>query len=94
MNSKPHYHTPLYAILCDGRMLDFFTFDGYTHPPKFSRGLFLHPDGTKTRTLELPSYEKATRVRFIKALRSTCEFFYAISLHSYVNGLQFYSTRL
>lgn len=94
MNNKENYHTPLYAILHDGDKFNFFAFDSRTDPPKFSRGLFLAPDGSRTGNLWLPFYEKSTRVRFIKALRPVCEHFYAILLRGYITGLGLYSAHL
>lgn len=91
MNNRKNHHAPLYAILHDGYKFDFFVFDGQTKPPKFSRGLFLTPDGSKTDNLWLPFYEKSRRVQFIKALRPICEHFYAILLRGYIAGLGLYS---
>lgn len=87
MNSKTHFHSPIYAVLCDGQKFDFFIFNSYADLLKLSRGIFPRLDGTKSPTIRLPHYEKAERLAFVKALRPICEYFYGTLLRGYIAGL-------
>lgn len=80
-------------MLCDGASFEFFSFDGSTRPPVFSRGVTILSDGTSASRLSLPSYESTTRRDYINALRPVCECFYAMFLDGYRVGLNAYHDR-
>lgn len=51
-------------------------------------------DSSKSDLLEVPYYQKSTRVPFVKALRPICKHFCTILLRGYITGLRLYSKRL
>ncbi|KAL0632801.1 hypothetical protein Q9L58_008317 [Maublancomyces gigas] len=93
LNENNGFRSTIYAVLCDGSSFEYFSFDGSTRPPVFSRGVTFLSDGTTASRISLPSYESTTRRDYIKALRPICESFYAMFLHGYLVGLQAYHDR-
>lgn len=77
-------------VLCDGVSFEFFSFDGSTRPPVFSRGVTILSDGTSSSRISLPTYESSTRREYINGLRPVCEYFYAMLLDGYRVGLEAY----
>lgn len=69
---------------------EFFSFDGSTRPPVFSRGVTILSDGTSASSISLPTYESSTRRDYINGLRPVCEYFYAMLLDGYRVGLEAY----
>lgn len=82
---------PVYGILCDGDVFEFFCFDGSTKPPLFFHGC----DPTVPRThLQLPDFtQTATPRLFIDALRPICEIIFDLMLNGYISSLKAYHSR-
>lgn len=94
LNENNGFRSTIYAVLCDGSSFEFFSFDGSTRPPVFSRGVTYLSDGTTASRISLPSYESTTRRDYIRGLRPICEIFFAMFLGGYLVGLQAYHYRL
>ena len=82
---------PVYGILCDGDVFEFFWFDGSTKPPSFYHGC----NSTVPRTrLQLPDFTQTGTPRpFIDALRPTCEIIFNLMLRGYCSSLEAYYKR-
>lgn len=90
LNENNGFRSTINVVLCDGESFEFFSFDGSTRPPVFSRGVRLLSDGTSASRISLPSYESTTRRDYINGLRPVCEYFYAMFLDGYRVGLRAY----
>lgn len=82
---------PVYAILCDGEVFEFFCFDGSTKPPLFTKG----SDPTIRRDrFRLPEFTQGLSPRpFIDALRPICEITFDLLLNGYLSSLNAYRDR-
>lgn len=82
---------PVYGILCDGDVFEFFWFDGSTKPASFYHGC----DSTVPRTrLLLPDFtQTGTHRPFIDALRPICEIVFDLMLRGYISSLEAYHNR-
>ena len=82
---------PVYGILCDGDVFEFFQFDGSTKPPSFYHGC----DSTVPRTrLQLPDFTQTGTPRpFLDALRPICEIIFDLMLRAYSSSLEAYHNR-
>ena len=83
---------PIYGILCDGHSFDFFSFDGSTKPPTFSRGIFKH-DRHSFLGLSVGYLGRRPAIDFILSLRPICEAIFSCLLIGYRSGLQAYFQR-
>jgi len=84
----------VHGILCDGTTFEFFSFDGGTKPPTFSRGVF--PDASSSRPLQnlvLADYHGSATIDFLRSLRPICETLFYFLLLTYKSGLQAYTQR-
>ena len=54
--------SPIYGILCNGTSFEFFSFDGGTSPPTFSRGVYRTLEG-----LSLTDYHSTTGIDYIRS---------------------------
>jgi hypothetical protein len=82
---------PVYGILCDGDVFEFFWFDGSTKPPSFYHGCDLTVPRTR---LHLPDFtQTATPRSFIDALRPICEIIFDLMLRGYISSLEAYHNR-
>jgi hypothetical protein len=87
-NTRRGLHVPVYGILCDGTLFQFFLFDGNIQPYSFSRGI-LHEDTPAVRRgFQLNDPE--TPRPFIRALRPICELIFDLMLASYISSLNAY----
>jgi hypothetical protein len=83
---------PVYGILCDGDIFEFFLFRGNTDPISFKRGSY--PDDPILRPFRLPDPPDAKTTRpFIDALRPICEIVFDLLMSSYVESLTIYHAR-
>jgi hypothetical protein len=66
---------------------EFFSFDGSTSPPTFSRGVFRPPDSNKPRQkIALADYRGSSNIDFICSLRPICEVLFYFLLLDYETG--------
>jgi hypothetical protein len=94
INTQQGYRVPVYGILCDGDIFEFFLFDGTTEPFAFKRGLGLNDPLTLRRPFRLPDPEDTLTTRpFIDALRPICEITFDLLLSGYVSSLKAYLDR-
>jgi len=79
---------PIYGILCDGKTFQFFSFDGSTTPPTFSRGVYrtLH-------SLSLADFQSTTGIDYMRSLRPICEVLFYFLLLAYGAGVRAYMQR-
>ena len=83
---------PVYGILCDGEIFEFFLFKGNTDPFSFKRGSY--PDDPILLPFRLPDPSDAKNTRpFIDALRPICEIVFDLLMSSYVESLMTYHAR-
>ena len=80
--------SPIYGILCDGTSFEFFSFDGGTSPPTFSRGVYRTLEG-----LSLADYHSTTGIDYIRSLRPICEVLFYFLLLVYGAGVRAYMLR-
>lgn len=89
-NAHDGVRVPVYGILCDGDVFEFFRFDGSTNPPSFNHGCY----GPTSRTrLVLPDFTDTVTCPFIDALRPICEIIFDMMLRGYVSSLEVYHNR-
>jgi hypothetical protein len=85
---------PVYGILCDGYIFEFFLFKGdttlgNTGPFSFKRGS--RPNSQALRPFQLPNPADLPTTRpFIDALRPICEVVFDLLMSSYVSSLKIY----
>jgi hypothetical protein len=80
---------PVYGILCDGNIFEFFLFKGDTDPISFKRGSC--PDDPILCPFRLPDPSDAKNIcPFIDALRPICEIIFDLLMSSYVESLTIY----
>jgi hypothetical protein len=78
---------PIFGILCDGRFFEFFSFDGSTSPPTFSRGVFYPPNSNKPlERFSLTDYCATSDIDFICSVRPICEVLFYFLLLAYKTG--------
>jgi hypothetical protein len=85
--------TIVYGVLCDGSTFEFFSFNGKTIPPTFSRGIF-RTSTPPAQLLAIANYYGTSRVDFILSLRPICETMFYFLLLAYKTGIQAYTTRV
>ena len=78
---------PIYAILCDGINFEFFSFNGKTPQPTFSRGVFRLPNAEPIELLAIGTYRTRTNTEFIYSLRPICETLFYFLLLAYSTGI-------
>lgn len=86
---------PIRGILCNGTSFEFFSFDGSTKPPTFSKGVFsrMTPSGiTLSKSVDFANLQSNSATEFILSLRPICETIFAF-LHGYEVGLLAYYHR-
>lgn len=89
-NAQDGVRVPVYGILCDGDVFEFFRFDGSPEPPSFSHGCY----GPTSRTrLVLPDVTDTVTRPFLEALRPICEIIFDIMLTGYASSLEIYHNR-
>ena len=79
---------PIYGILCDGKTFEFFSFDGSTTPPTFSRGVYRTLD-----SLSLADFKSSTEIDYMRSLRPICEVLFYFLLLAYGAGIRAYMER-
>ena len=84
---------PIYAVLCDGRVFEFFSFDGSTSPPTFSRGVVSIPGPATLEGLSLADYATTTDIHYMRSLRPVCEVLFYFLLLTYATGVHAYWLR-
>ena len=88
-NDRAGFHSfPIYAILCDGITFEFFSFNGKTAQPTFSRGVFRLPNAEPIETLAVGIYGSKTNAEFIFSLRPICETLFYFLLLAYKTGIE------
>jgi len=83
----------VYGVLCDGSTFEFFSFDGKTKKPTFSRGVFSDPPSQPIRALAVADFQTASQVTFIMSLRPICETIFYFLLLAYRSGVEAYAKR-
>lgn len=78
----------IYAVLFDGRTFEFFSFNGKTAQPTFSRGVFCLPNADLIKVLATKFYGNHTDAEFIFSLRPICETLFCFLLLAYRNGIE------
>lgn len=92
-NAQSGVRVPVYGILCDGEVFEFFRFDGSIKPPSFTHGCY---GPTSRHHLVLPDLTDPTDPvsgNFIVALRPICEIIFDLMLTGYVSSLEAYHNR-
>jgi hypothetical protein len=79
---------PVYGILCDGDVFEFFRFDGSTKPASFHHG-----HTALASRLRLPDLTNPEAQTFIHALRPICEIIFDLMLKGYISSLEAYRGR-
>jgi hypothetical protein len=84
---------PIYAILCGGISFEFYSFDGKTEPPTFSRGVFRPPGSPPVERLAVAQFRRTTNLEFIASLRPICEILFYFFLLAYKTRMEAYMER-
>lgn len=85
-NRQDDISMPIYGMLCDGIIFQFFSFDGNTRPYKFSIGL---DPSTQFKVIPLHDFSfQPTSHAFICGLRSICEIVFNLLLLTYIASLK------
>lgn len=93
-NARQGLRVPVFGILCDGNVFQFFLFDGCTRPFSFIRGTLPGDSPTLRRGFKLDDFTTAESSRpFIRALRQICEIIFDLLLQSYISSLDAYRNR-
>ncbi|KAF8219873.1 hypothetical protein L208DRAFT_1337115 [Tricholoma matsutake] len=87
-NTRRGLHVPVYGILCDGTLFQFFLFDGNIQPYSFSHGILHEDTPAVQRGFQLNDPE--TPRPFIRALCWICELIFDLMLASYISSLNAY----
>lgn len=88
-NDRAGFHSfPIYAVLCDGITFEFFSFNGKTAQPTFSRGVFRLLNAEPIETLAVGIYGSKTNAEFIFSLRPICETLFYFLLLAYRTGIE------
>jgi hypothetical protein len=88
-NNRAGVHSsPIYAVVSDGFFFEFFSFDGKTAQPTFSRGVFRLPNTTKSiEIFATRAYHSNSNIEFLSSLRPICEIFFYFLLLAYRTGI-------
>jgi hypothetical protein len=84
---------PVYAILCDGMSFEFFSFDGNSRPPTFSRGVFPTSTSKPQEMITLANYHSSSDDVFIRSLRPLCETLFYFFLLTFRTGIEAFLQR-
>ena len=72
---------------------EFFSFNGKTPQPTFSRGVFRLPNAEPIEVLAVGTYRTRTNTEFIYSLRPICETLFYFLLLAYTTGIEAYMER-
>jgi hypothetical protein len=84
---------PVYAILCDGASFEFFSFDGKSWPPIFSRGVFPTSTSKPQEMITLANYRSSSNDEYICSLRPLCETLFYFFLLTFKTGIEAFLQR-
>ena len=87
------FKVPVFGILCDGKSFEFFSFDGSTSPPSFTRGCLPGDPPEFRRGLQLSDFTLTGPARFIAELRQICEVIFDLLMSSFVSSLTAFQQR-
>jgi hypothetical protein len=87
------FKVPVFGILCDGKSFEFFSFDGSTSPPSFTRGCLPGDPPEFRRGLQLSDFTLTGPARFIVELRQICEVIFDLLMSSFVSSLTAFQQR-
>ena len=83
--------SPIYAVVSDGRIFEFFSFNGKTAVPTLSRGVFPVPNTTQSiqrLATWLYNSDSPANTEFILRLRPICETVFYFLLLAYRSGIE------
>ena len=87
------FKVPIFGILWDGKSFEFFSFDGSTSPPSFTRGCLPGDPPEFRRGLQLSDFTLTGPTRFIVELRQICEVIFDLLMSSFVSSLTAFQQR-
>ena len=92
-NAMKGFKVPVFGILCDGKSFEFFSFDGSTAPPSFTRGCLPGDPPEFRRGLQLSDFTLTGPARFIAELRQICEVIFDLLMSAFVSSLTAFQQR-
>lgn len=92
-NAMQGFDVPVFGILCDGNSFEFFSFDGSTSPPSFTRGCLPGDPPEFRRGLRLSDFTLTGPAQFICELRQICEIIFDLFMRSYLSSLMEFRKR-
>lgn len=93
-NTRQGPRIPVFGILCDGKVFQFFLFDGSSKPVSFSHGTLPGDPLALRLGFELDDFTAAeSSGPFIRNLRQICEITFDLLLQSYISSLDAHRNR-